>query len=208
MPPLLPLLISPPAALVLAAGNSSRLGQPKQLLVYQGETLLHRAVRTALAAGYAPVVVVTGALDAALRRAVADLPCQAVHNPDWASGMGASIRVGLAALGPTATAVLVMSSDQPLVEAAQLAALAQHQQATGAPAVAAAYADAFGIPALFTASALVDLRDICPEQGAKPLLARYGSALALVPMPDAAFDVDTPAAYQALLAHRGPSPGP
>lgn len=208
MPPLPSPLVPPPAALVLAAGNSSRLGQPKQLLVYQGETLLHRAVRTALAAGYAPVVVVTGALDAELRYAVADLPCQAVHNPDWAAGMGASIRVGLAALGPMATAVLVMSSDQPLVEAAQLAALAQHQQATGALAVAAAYADAFGIPALFTASALVDLRDIRPEQGAKPLLARYGSALALVPMPDAAFDVDTPAAYQALQAHRGPNPGP
>lgn len=208
MPPLPPPLIPPVAALVLAAGNSSRLGQPKQLLIYQNETLLHRAVRTALTAGYAPVVVVTGALDAELRHAVADLPCQAVHNPDWAAGMGASIRAGLAALGPAATAVLVISSDQPLIEAGQLAALVQHQQATGAPAVAAAYADAFGIPALFTTSALADLHNIRPEQGAKPLLARYGPALALVPMPDAAFDVDTPAAYQALLAHRDPTPGP
>ena len=196
---LLPPLAPPAAALVLAAGSSSRLGRPKQLLVYQGETLLHRAVRTALAAGYAPVVVVTGALDAALRHAVADLPCRAVHNPDWAAGMGASIRAGLAALGPAAPAVLVMGCDQPLVAAGQLAALVQRQQATGAPAVAAAYADAFGIPALFAATALADLRGIRPEQGAKPLLARYGPALALVPMPAAAFDVDTPAAYQALL---------
>lgn len=199
MPPSPPPLAPSAAALVLAAGNSSRLGQPKQLLVYQGETLLHRAVRTALAAGYTPVVVVTGALNTELRHAVADLPCQTVHNPDWAAGMGASIRAGLAALGPAATAVLVLSSDQPLVAAAQLAALAQHQQATGAPAVAAAYADAFGIPALFAASALADLHNIRPEQGAKLLLARYGPALALVPMPDAAFDVDTPAAYQDLL---------
>ncbi|WP_161599394.1 NTP transferase domain-containing protein [Hymenobacter nivis] len=200
----LPLITPPAAAIVLAAGNSSRLGQPKQLLVYQGETLLHRAVRTALAAGYAPVVVVTGALDAELRLAVAGLPCQAVHNPGWAAGMGASIRAGLAALGPAATAVLVMSSDQPLIEAAALAALAQHQQATGAPAVAAAYAEAFGIPALFAAGALAGLRNLRPEQGAKPLLASYGPTLALVPIPEAAFDVDTPAAYQALLAHRGP----
>lgn len=205
----LPLLTGPPAAaLVLTAGNSSRLGQPKQLLVYQGETLLHRAVRTALDAGYAPVVVVTGALDAALRRAVADLACQAVHNPDWAAGMGASIRAGLAALGPAATAVLVMSSDQPLVEAGQLAELARHQRATGAPAVAAAYAGTFGVPAFFTAGALADLHRIGPGQGAKPLLARCGAALALVPVPSAAFDVDTPAAYQALLAYRGPDPEP
>jgi len=206
MPP--PYSSAPAAALVLAAGNSSRLGQPKQLLVYQGETLLYRAVRTALAAGYAPVVVVTGALDAELRHAVAGLPCQAVHNPAWAAGMGASIRAGLAALGPAATAVLVLSSDQPLVEAGQLAELAQHQQTTGAPAVAAAYAGTFGIPSVFTAGALADLRNIRPEQGAKSLLAHYGLALGLVPMPDAAFDVDTPAAYQALLAYRPPNPGP
>lgn len=199
---------APAAALVLAAGNSSRLGQPKQLLIYEGETLLHRAVRMALAAGYAPVVVVTGALDAELRHAVAGLPCQAVHNPAWAAGMGASIRAGLAALGPAATAVLVLSSDQPLIEAEQLAELARHQQATGAPAVAAAYAGTFGIPAVFTANALADLHNIRPEQGAKPLLARYGPALALVPIPGGAFDVDTPAAYQALLAYRTPNPGP
>lgn len=190
---------APVAALVLAAGSSSRLGRPKQLLVYQRETLLHRAVRTALAAGCAPVVVVTGALDAALRRAVADLPCRAVHNPDWAAGMGASIRAGLAGLGPSA-GVLVMSCDQPLVSAPLLAALARRQRATGAPAVAAAYAGTFGIPALFAADALAALRAIRPGQGAKALLARYGGALELVPAAEAAFDVDTPAAYAALLA--------
>ncbi len=193
---------APAAALVLAAGSSSRLGRPKQLLVYQRETLLHRAVRTVLAAGYAPVIVVTGALDAELRRAAADLPCRAVHAPGWAAGMGASIRAGLGALAPPATAVLIMSCDQPLVSAPQLAELARRRQATGAPAVAAAYADTFGIPALFAADALTDLRDIRPEQGAKALLARYGDALELVPVAEAAFDVDTPAAYAALLAQQ------
>lgn len=202
---LLPTNLLPTAALVLAAGNSSRLGQPKQLLIYQGETLLHRAVRTALAAGCAPVIVVTGALDVVLRQAMADLPCQAVHSTDWAAGMGVSIRAGLACLaaGP---AVLVMSCDQPLVKAEALQQLIHQQQASGAPAAAATYAGTFGIPAVFAPAAVADLRGLRPEQGAKPLLASYGPALILVPMPDAAFDVDTPAAYAALLAR--PDGGP
>lgn len=194
------------AALVLAAGNSSRLGQPKQLLIYQRETLLHRAVRGALAAGCAPVIVVTGALDAELRQAVADLPCQAVHSPNWATGMGASIRAGVAALGALhPDNVLVMSCDQPLVTADALRQLLRLQQISGAPAAAAAYADTFGIPAVFGPAALADLRRLRPEQGAKSLLAGYGPALALLPLPAAAFDVDTPAAYAALLA--GPPGG-
>lgn len=198
------------AALVLAAGNSSRLGQPKQLLIYRGETLLHRAVRVALAAGYAPVVVVTGALDAELVEAVADLVCQTVHNSDWAAGMGASIRTGLHALAALAwpRPVLVMSCDQPLISAGLLAELRRRQQRGGAPAVAAAYADTVGIPALFGPAALADLAALESGQGAKTLLGRYGGALELVAIPAAAFDVDTPAAYEALLQQsRAGSPG-
>ena len=203
--PLPPVPPAPTAALVLAAGSSSRLGRPKQLLLFQRETLLHRAVRTALAAGCTPVIIVTGALDAELRQAVADLPCQVVHNADWAAGMGASVRAGLAALaeGP---AVLVMSCDQPLVTARHLRQLRRRQQQTAALAAAAAYAGTFGIPAVFAPAAVADLRHLRPEQGAKPLLARYGPALALVPMADAAFDVDTPAAYQELLRRPGRGP--
>lgn len=200
MPP--PADLVPAAALVLAAGNSSRLGRPKQLLIFQHETLLHRAVRTALAAGCAPVIVVTGALTTELHQAVADLPCQAVPNPGWAAGMGASIRAGLAGL-PAGSAVLVMSCDQPLITAEQLQQLLRQQQQTAAPAAAAAYAGTFGIPAVFAPAAVADLRALRPKQGAKPLLASYGPALALVPIADAAFDVDTPAAYEALLARQG-----
>ncbi len=198
---------SPTAAIILAAGSSNRLGQPKQLLIYQRETLLHRAVRTALAVGCAPVVVVTGALDTELREAVADLPCQIVHNTNWAAGMGASIRAGIGGLNRAHTgAVLVMSCDQPLVTDEALRQLVQQQLATGASAVAAAYADTFGIPALFAPAAVAGLLALPPAQGAKPLLASFGPALALVLMPDAAFDVDTPAAYAALLARSDSSP--
>ena len=202
---------SPPApvpALVLAAGSSSRLGQPKQLLVYEGETLLHRAVRTALAAGCAPVFVVTGALDAALRAAVADLPCQPVHNPAWATGMSSSVRTGMRALLAATSrpqnapaAVLLLLCDQPLLTAEHLRQLLATQRATGCPAVASAYAGATGVPAVFGSALFEQLQVQNGAGGAQRLLSSLPAAsLRRLDFPAAALDVDTPAQYQQLLA--------
>lgn len=197
---------APAAALVLAAGSSSRLGQPKQLLLYEGETLLHRAGRTAVAAGCAPVIVVTGALDAELRAAVADLPIHAVHNPDWAAGMSTSVRAGMSALaqkpgfsGPP-PAVLLLLCDQPLLTASHLRELLRVQRETGAPAVASAYADTAGVPMAFGPTLFERLRTLSGAGGARQLLATLPPAqVRTVAFPGGALDVDTPAQYQQLL---------
>lgn len=189
---------APVGAVVLAAGASSRMGQPKQALVFGGETLLHRAVRLAHEAGCAPVVVVTGALDAKLRALVADLPHVAVHNPAWATGLGSSIKAGLAALTGAEAAVLLLACDQPLVPVGQLWALISRHRATGAPAVATSYADTVGIPALFARSAFAALRQLPDEEGAKKLLLHYGAVVERVECPAAALDVDTPESFDLL----------
>lgn len=210
---------APPAAaaLVLAAGSSSRLGQPKQLLPYEGETLLHRAVRTAAAAGCSPIVVVTGALDNVLRGAVADLPCRVVHNPDWASGMGSSVRAGLAPLlpGPDAAgsapaglaAVLLMLCDQPLLTAEHLSRLISVQRQTGRAAVATTYAGIVGVPAIFGPALFERLRSLDGAGGAQRLLRSLPTAdVDTLDFPAAALDVDTPAQYAQLLATAKRSP--
>ncbi|WP_133273348.1 nucleotidyltransferase family protein [Hymenobacter radiodurans] len=86
------------ALILLAAGASTRMGQAKQLLYFQGQTLLRRAAETAVATGCQPLVLVTGALHKELVAEIDDLPFLVTHNPDWAVGMGSSIRTGLAAL--------------------------------------------------------------------------------------------------------------
>lgn len=198
----------PMPALVLAAGNSSRLGRPKQTLLYEGETLLHRAVRTALAAGCAPVLVVSGALDAELRAAVADLPCQFVHNPVWATGLGSSVAAGADALlawaatapNPPA-ALLLLLCDQPLLTADHLKALIARQRATGSAAVASAYAGVAGVPVVFGAALFDRLRRLDGVGGAGQLLKSLPPAeLLTLDFPAAALDVDTPAQYAQLLA--------
>ncbi|GHF25993.1 4-diphosphocytidyl-2C-methyl-D-erythritol synthase [Streptomyces mashuensis] len=204
------------AGLVLAAGGGRRLGgRPKALLVHRGEPLVARAVRVLRAAGCEPVQVVVGADAAAVRAVLAPPPDGpvVVENPDWRSGMGSSLRAGLAALDATdAGAVLVLLVDQPRVGAEAVArVLAAHR--AGAALAAAAYGGVRGHPVLLgrehwpgvTATAEGD-------RGARAHLARHAGALRLVECGDVAApdDVDRPEDLALLEAplddHHGPTP--
>jgi molybdenum cofactor cytidylyltransferase len=188
------------ALLLLAAGASTRMGRPKQLLPYHGRTLLRHAAETAVSAGCAPIVLVTGALHDELLAEIVGLPILAVHNSDWETGMASSIRAGLAAVAAAAPrAVLVMLTDQPLVTPELLRQLIVQQQATQAPIVAAAYGETLGVPAIFDKSLLPELLKLQGAQGAGRLIARLGAAVGQVAFPAGLLDVDTPAQYTALL---------
>ncbi|GAB2706047.1 4-diphosphocytidyl-2C-methyl-D-erythritol kinase [Hymenobacter frigidus] len=188
------------ALLLLAAGASTRMGRPKQLLPYHGRTLLRHAAETAVSAGCAPIVLVTGALHDELLAEIVGLPILAERNPDWETGMASSIRAGLAAVAAAAPrAVLVMLTDQPLVTPELLQQLIVQQQATQAPIVAAAYGETLGVPAIFDKSLLPELLKLQGAQGAGRLIARLGAAVGQVAFPAGLLDVDTPAQYTALL---------
>ena len=188
------------ALLLLAAGASTRMGQPKQLLPYRGHSLLRHAAETAVASGCAPVVLVTGALHEVLAVEVAGLPVQAVHNPAWESGMASSIRAGLAAVASSnPRAVLIMLCDQPLLTPQLLRQLVAQQLQTQAPVVAAAYGDTLGVPAVFARTILPTLAQLQGTQGANRLIASFGMAVGRVAFPAGLLDVDTPEQYAALL---------
>ena len=195
-----PVPAGPVALLLLAAGASTRMGQPKQLLPYQGRTLLRHAAETAVATGCGPIVMVTGALHDALVAEAAGLPIRAVHNAAWETGMASSIRAGLLAVqAAEPAAVLIMLTDQPLVTPELLRALLAQQQETQAPIVAAAYGDTLGVPAIFAHSMLPELLKLQGAQGANRLIASLGVAVGRVPFPAGLLDVDTPEQYAALL---------
>ena len=113
----------PHAVVVLAAGGSTRLGQPKQLLTRDGETLVHRAVRLALATSPAQVLVVVGANADSIAAGVADLPCEVVSNSGWQSGMAGSLHIAGEHLIAGVQRVLVLVCDQPGLERQHLDAL-------------------------------------------------------------------------------------
>ncbi|WP_035850499.1 nucleotidyltransferase family protein [Kitasatospora azatica] len=183
-------------ALVLAAGGGRRLGgRPKALLSFRGRPLVEHAVGVVRAGGCGPVLVVLGAArDQVLAKA--DLTgCTVVANPDWAEGMGSSLRAGLAALPAESPAVLVALVDTPGVSPAAVARLlAAHRE--GAALAAAGYDGRRGHPVLIGAEYLAEAAaGARGDAGARALLKEHQERLRLVECGDVAVpdDLDTPA---------------
>jgi molybdenum cofactor cytidylyltransferase len=184
---------------LLAAGGSSRLGRPKQLLLHEGKTLVRRAAEAAVAAKCGPVVVVLGAQAPEVTAELTSLPVNTVQNPDWKVGMGSSLRVGLRALGaedsagasPIMDAALVMLCDQLRVDAGHLRTLVKTFTRTRASIVASGYAGTRGVPALFSRALFPELDALAPDQGARGVIAREPSRVVEVALAGGGEDVDT-----------------
>jgi len=185
------------AAVILAAGASSRFGKPKPLAQFRGEALVRRAVRAATIAGCTPVCVVTGEASELWRSELADCPAVLIPNPDWSEGIASSIRAGVQHAQEN-EAVLLMTCDQPLVDADALRQLIDLRLTSGKPIVAAAYAKTIGIPALFDRSFFPELLRLLGDEGAKSILLAHREEVAEFSFPDAAIDVDTPGDLEQL----------
>src|SRR5881396_1541800 len=134
-------------ALILAAGASTRFGEPKQFLELEGETLLRRVAKAAHEAGCAPIVVVAGDSTEPVRAELHNLPATVVENAEWRCGIGTSIKCGLEHLRSAVSAIVILACDQPFVSAEIIRKLRDEDR----PIVASGYADTVGIPALFDA---------------------------------------------------------
>src|SRR6476619_4844499 len=134
------------AALILAAGASSRMGRPKQLLDWDGRPLVRAAAEVALAAQLNPLLVVVGGAQTEVAEALAGLPLRLIANPDYAAGQSTSLRVGIAALDHDTDAVVVLLADQPFVTAAIVEQIVSEWHASRAAIVAPTYAGQRGTP--------------------------------------------------------------
>lgn len=189
------------AAIVLAAGASTRLGSPKQLVVHEGEPLVRRAVRTASEAGLAPVIIVVGSGAEAIEALLRDEPdVDVIRNADWASGMASSLRAGITRVRALdVDGFVVMLADQPLVDAAAIRRLVTAWPGTHG-LVASRYGDALGAPALFATRYADDLSSLAGDAGAGGWLRRRAAEVTAVPLGEAALDIDVPADIERLRA--------
>jgi molybdenum cofactor cytidylyltransferase len=187
----------PLAVVVLAAGQSSRMGRAKQLVMVDGVSLVRRALQTALAADVQQVVLVTGAYQAEIAVEVAPLAVYPqltiAHNPRWAAGQAGSMQSGLAALAPAVEAVIFLPVDQPFVPYTLLRRMAQQWRRGAAIVAPSVDGELRGAPALFDRALWPELRQVTGDVGGRPVLRRHAATVQTLPVePDWLRDLDTP----------------
>lgn len=177
---------------VLAAGASSRLGHPKQLIEWQGKPLVLDIAGKLQTAGIDRIAVVVGAEEAGVRAILAGMDLDLIPNPGWREGMGGSIAAGVAhAEKRGAEAVLIALTDQPRIDAGHYRGLLEKYAVTHR-IVATGYPDGSGVPAIFPRAHFEDLQKLEGDRGAREILARRSDVVEIVPNAAAADDIDLP----------------
>ncbi|HYG38274.1 MAG TPA: nucleotidyltransferase family protein [Cytophagales bacterium] len=190
------------AILLLAAGSSTRLKEPKQLLDIHGQPLLLRSVETAYACAEKQTFVVLGSEFEMHKNLISDLPVKIIQNKSWEKGMGNSIKAGLSYIIKAVAqveAVIIMVCDQPLVTTAYLEKMIQKYSDCGKRIIASSYAATLGVPALFHKSIFPSILQLDDTHGAKMIIESNPEDVETISFPEGAIDIDTSQDYQNFL---------
>ena len=190
------------AVVIIAAGESKRLGLPKQLLLLDNDSMLNRLIKMVQKAVDFPIYLVLGANAEKIQAQLPHTELNVVENKDWQEGMGSSIRLGVQAILESAKkfdGVLILVCDQPYLTEAAIQDLVTLQAAKKTAITASFYANIAGTPALFHASIFPDLLALKGDQGAKKIIQERDQELAKLQFEMGVLDIDTPEDYQQLL---------
>ncbi|MBF4494109.1 nucleotidyltransferase family protein [Flavobacterium sp. MR2016-29] len=189
---------------ILAAGNSSRLGRPKQLLEYKNSTLLKNTIKEASLVQNSNIIVVTGANNELIEKELLEFPkIKTTFNPDWQSGMSSSIVKGLSELLVLYTdsqSCIFAVCDQPYVTAAVFENLINEAVKTRKGIAASAYAETLGTPVLFDKKYFNALLELKGQEGAKKVINTFLNDTVAVPFEKGDIDIDTEEDYNELIS--------
>ncbi len=187
--------------IILAAGPSTRLGKPKQLLQYKGESLISRAILAGQQSGCDPIIAVLGAHFEKIQAEIDSETVHFVQNQNWEEGIGSSIRTGLSKLlklHPQINETIIMLCDQPFVDGSLLKKLIHKRRSADKDIVACTYSDTIGVPVLYSKICFPELLALKGDEGAQKLLFRHQQEVTTVPFPKGSIDIDTAEDYKAL----------
>jgi len=193
------------AIIILAAGNSARLGKPKQLLTFGGSTLLNNVISEALKTQFRPIIVVLGAYETEIKSATIKTDVTFVLNENWENGMSSSISIGLQeALKANAEleSVILAVADQVYLNAAIFEQLVSTKQQTDSSIIASAYLQTKGTPTLFDRTHFEELLNLKGSDGAKSIIKRNLNDIVTIPFDLGAVDIDTETDYNNLINNK------
>ena len=189
--------------LLLAAGGSSRMGQPKQLLPWENQTLIEHQIQTLLKTGH-PVNVVLGSNSNLIVPVVEEYPVNIFKNNDWESGMGSSISLAISQIiqkFPDAKGVLITLLDQPLITTSYIEKMLDTVESDSQQIIASRSASGWtGVPVLFNKCYFKDLTELSNDEGAKKIIKRHEESVVFLEGGELLEDMDTPQSYQQLLS--------
>ncbi|SHO60065.1 nucleotidyltransferase family protein [Algoriphagus zhangzhouensis] len=186
--------------LILAAGSSSRLGKPKQLLKFGEETLLSKTIKSAQEAILGPVLVVLGSQSDLIKSTLKIDGVKWIVNQNWESGMASSLQVGLKFLEENydPDQVLVLLSDQPFVSTELIHQLMTKKENSANGIAACSYSDTIGVPAIIEKKYFSELLNLKGDQGAKKVIKHHLDDLVQIPFENGKIDIDTQADWENL----------
>lgn len=181
------------AVLILAAGSSSRLGQPKQLVKWKGKTLLENTIAAAQAISE-NVNVVLGANQDKIVSSIEHLDCESLIFNNWKEGMGASLSFGIGEVlkaNPSLSQILILVCDQVHVSEDLLIKLSNTHQVSDYSITACRYGGLFGVPAIFSEGTFSELLELTGDRGAKKIIQNNRERVGYIDFPEGDVDVDT-----------------
>lgn len=196
----------PVAGILLAAGTSSRMGSNKLLFELDGESVIRRAVRRALAGGLSPLVVILGHESDRVWKEIEDLPCEWGLNPLYREGINTSLKAGVMAVrGFKAKAAMVMLADMPFVTAEMIAAMIARYRQSTAPLVISDYEGVNAPPMVYDQSLFLELLRMEGEGCGRQVVKRHKSEAEVLAWPASALqDLDVPEDYARVRGEGGP----
>ncbi len=188
---------------VLAAGSSSRLGQPKQLLLYKNTSLLKNTISQASQVPNTAIIVVTGSNHELIEKKITDSEIKTIFNPDWELGMSTSIATGLnelLRLYPNIQKCIFTVCDQPYITTIVFENLIKEYQKKVKGIAASEYAATLGTPVLFHKEYFTELLQLKGQEGAKKIINRFLEDTVAVPFEKGNIDIDTIEDYNELIS--------
>ncbi len=187
--------------IILAAGNSSRMGEPKQLMKFKNKTFLQHIVEESKEANLNPVICVTGYQSDQISKAIAGMNVTIIYNEQWSEGMGTGIAAGIKEVLPSdIDSVILTVSDQPYVSSGLFAKMLTMKDQSGKRIVASSYAGTVGTPVLFDREYFNQLKSLDGNQGAKNIVNMNMSDVCTVKFEKGSIDIDTKEDYEKLIS--------